>query len=159
MRITVEFETKPNANTNIMQPQNINFQNVSGNLIQETKKFLISLESNAEDVIEVLRSIWELSSLYDGYFYKPCKYGIGEHVYIIENGMHIKEVIIVNIANGFYQVCFTDRKGSIKLRESRLYKTIGEAATKNSAAKTELSELRKKKTYHSPYDYECGYYG
>ena len=56
-------------------------------------------------------------------------------MYIIENGMHIKEVIIVNISNGFYQVCFTDRKGSIKLRESRLYKTIGEAATKNSAAK------------------------
>lgn len=63
------------------------------------------------------------------------KYGIGERVYIIENGMHIKEVIIVNIANGFYQVCFMDRKGSIKLRESKLYKTIGEAATKNSAAK------------------------
>ena len=73
------------------------------------------------------------------------KYGIGEHVYIIENGMHIKEVLIVNIANGFYQVCFTDRRGSIKLRESRLYKTIGEAATKNSAAKNELSKLHKKK--------------
>ena len=73
------------------------------------------------------------------------KYGIGEHVYIIENGMHIKEVIIVNIANGFYQVCFTDRRGSIKLRESRLYKTIGEAATKNSAAKNELSKLIRAK--------------
>ena len=84
------------------------------------------------------------------------KYGIVEHVYIIENGMHIKEVIIVNIANGFYQVCFTDRRGSIKLRESRLYKTIGEAATKNSAAKDELGKLHKKKTNHSPYDYECG---
>lgn len=83
MRITVEFETKANANTNIMQPQNINFQNVSGNLIQETKKFMISLEGNAEDVIEVLRSIWELSFLYDGYFYRPCKYnvdGIDENV-------------------------------------------------------------------------------
>ena len=66
------------------------------------------------------------------------KYGIVEHVYIIENGMHIKEVIIVNIANGFYQVCFTDRRGSIKLRESRLYKTIGEAATKNRATKNEF---------------------
>ena len=55
--------------------------------------------------------------------------------------MHIKEVIIVNIANGFYQVCFMDRKGSIKLRESKLYKTIGEAATKNSAAKNELSNV------------------
>lgn len=76
LRITVEFETKPNANTNIMQPQNIDFQNVSGNLIQETKKFMVSLENNAEDVIEVLRSIWELSSLSDGYFYKPCKYNV-----------------------------------------------------------------------------------
>lgn len=76
LRITVEFETKPNANTNIMQPQNIDFQNVSGNLIQETKKFMVSPEGNAEDVIEVLRSIWELSPLYDGYFYKPCKYNV-----------------------------------------------------------------------------------
>lgn len=76
LRITVEFETKPNANTNIMQLPNIDFQNVSGNLIQETKKFMVSLEGNAEDVIEVLRSIWELSSLYDGYFYKPCKYNV-----------------------------------------------------------------------------------
>ena len=61
------------------------------------------------------------------------KYGIGEHVYIVENGMHIKEVVIVNISSGFYQVCFTDKRGSIKLRESRLYKTISEAATNNSA--------------------------
>ena len=30
------------------------------------------------------------------------KYGIGEHVYIVENGMHIKEVVIVNISSGFY---------------------------------------------------------
>lgn len=37
------------------------------------------------------------------------KYGIGEHVYIVENGIHIKEVVIVNISNGFYQVCFADR--------------------------------------------------
>lgn len=76
MRITVEFETKPNVNTNIMQPQNINFRNVSGNLIQETKKFVIFLEGNAEDVIEVFRNIWELAFLYDGYFYKPCKYNV-----------------------------------------------------------------------------------
>ncbi len=71
--------------------------------------------------------------------------------------IHSQLSAIFNHAVDFYH--FTDRKGSIKLRESRLYKTIGEAATKNSAAKTELSELRKKKTYHSPYDYECGYYG
>jgi len=38
------------------------------------------------------------------------KYGIGEHVYIVENGIHIKEVVIVNISNGFYQVCFADKR-------------------------------------------------
>lgn len=86
------------------------------------------------------------------------KYGIGEHVYIVENGMHIKEAVIVNISSGFYQVCFTDKRGSIKLRESRLYKTISEAATNNSAAKNELNKIQKKKTYRSPYDYECGFY-
>lgn len=79
-------------------------------------------------------------------------------MYIVENGIHIKEVVIVNISNGFYQVCFTDKRGSIKLRESRLYKTISEAATNNSAAKNKLNKLQKKKTYRSPYDYECGYY-
>lgn len=73
------------------------------------------------------------------------KYGIGEHVYIVENGMHIKEAVIVNISSGFYQVCFTDKRGSIKLREYRLYKTISEAATNNSAAKNELNKLQKKK--------------
>ena len=42
----------------------------------ETKKFVIFLEGNAEDVIEVFRNIWELAFLYDGYFYKPCKYNV-----------------------------------------------------------------------------------
>lgn len=76
LKITVEFETKTNVDTNIMQPININFQNVSGNLIQEATKFMMSLEGNAEDVIEVLRGIWELLFLYDGYFYRPCKYNV-----------------------------------------------------------------------------------
>ncbi len=73
------------------------------------------------------------------------KYGIGEHVYIVENGMHIKEVVIVNISSGFYQVCFTDKRGSIKLRESRLYKTISEAATNNSAAKKRIKQITEEK--------------
>ena len=36
-------------------------------------------------------------------------------------------------------------RSALRIRESRLYKTIGEAATKNSAAKNELSKLHKKK--------------
>ena len=51
MRITVQFEIKPNAVTNIVKPQNINFQNVSGNLIQEAKKYLKEYEIVAKEEI------------------------------------------------------------------------------------------------------------
>lgn len=77
MNITVEFETKFNIDRNIMSPQTIDYQKVSGKLEQETKKFTASLEGNEENVIDVLRY------LYDGYFYKPCKYtvdGVDENV-------------------------------------------------------------------------------
>ena len=83
MRIIVEFETKSNTNNNIMQTRNIYFQNVSGKLEQEAQKFIVSLEGNAENVIDVLRNIWELAFLYDGYFYKPCQFnvdGVDENV-------------------------------------------------------------------------------
>lgn len=74
LKITVEFETKFNIDRNIMSPQTIDYQKVSGKLEQETKKFTASLEGNEENVIDVLRYIWELTFLYDGYFYKLCKY-------------------------------------------------------------------------------------
>ena len=45
-----------------------------GKLEQETERFIISLEGDSLDVIEVFRNIWELMFLYDGYFYTPCKY-------------------------------------------------------------------------------------
>lgn len=81
------------------------------------------------------------------------KYSVGEHVYIVESGIRITEVIIVAITNGFYQVCFTDRKGSIKLRESRIYRTIDEAAECESADKA--SRKRNKRIgFSSPYDWE-----
>lgn len=83
MKISVDFETKFNIDRNIMQPQTINYQNVSGELEQEAKKFIVSLEGNAENVIDVLRNIWELAFLYDGYFYTPYKYtvdGVEENV-------------------------------------------------------------------------------
>lgn len=66
-----------------MSPQTIDYQKVSGKLEQETKKFTASLEGNEENVKDVLRYIWERAFLYDGYFYKPCKYtvdGVDENV-------------------------------------------------------------------------------
>lgn len=83
MNITVDFETKFNIDRNIMPPQTIDYQKGSGKLEQEAQKFIVSLEGNAENVIDVLRNIWELAFLYDGYFYTPCKYtidGVDENV-------------------------------------------------------------------------------
>ena len=57
-----------------MKTQTINYQKVFGKLEQETERFIISLEGDSLDVIEVFRNIWELMFLYDGYFYTPCKY-------------------------------------------------------------------------------------
>lgn len=74
MNIVVEFKTKRNTEKNIMKTQTINYQKVFGKLEQETERFIISLEGDSLDVIEVFRNIWELMFLYDGYFYTPCKY-------------------------------------------------------------------------------------
>ena len=74
MNIVVEFKTKRNTEKNIMKTQTINYQKVFGKLEQETERFIISLEGDSLDVIEVFRNIWELMFLYDGYFYIPCKY-------------------------------------------------------------------------------------
>jgi hypothetical protein len=74
VNIVVEFKTKRNTEKNIMKTQTINYQKVFGKLEQETERFIISLEGDSLDVIEVFRNIWELMFLYDGYFYIPCKY-------------------------------------------------------------------------------------
>lgn len=83
MKILVEFETKFNKDGNILPPQAIKYQNVSGKLEQMSQKFIVSLEGDAEEAIDMLRNIWELAFLYDGYFYKPCHYnvdGVDENV-------------------------------------------------------------------------------
>lgn len=76
MKILVEFETKSNTDDKIMQSQNIYFEKVTGKVEQESQKFIVSLEGSVENVIDMLRNIWELAFLYDGYFYKPCKYNV-----------------------------------------------------------------------------------
>ena len=72
----VEFSTKLNLDKNIMQEQEIDFQNITGTLKQTNNKFIINLQGEREDVISFIRSIWELASLYDGYFYTPENYFI-----------------------------------------------------------------------------------
>ena len=74
MKITVDFKTKFNIEKNIMPLQTINYKNVFGQLEQDAQKFTVALEGDAENIIDVLRNIWELAFLYDGYFYTPYKY-------------------------------------------------------------------------------------
>lgn len=79
------------------------------------------------------------------------KYKVGDHVYIVENGLYIKEVVVVGISGCFYQICFTDKRGSVRLRESKLYRTREEAESHWSAHKEAQSQKQIRKGFRSPY--------
>lgn len=70
----IEFSTKHNLDINIMQEQKIDTHNVTGIIKQESDRFILNLQGEKEDVINIIRSVWELASLYDGYFYEPVQY-------------------------------------------------------------------------------------
>ena len=55
-----------------------------------------------------------------------AKYSAGETVYLIENGVKIKEAEILKVAGGFCTIRFADGAGT-RVRESRLYPTKEEA--------------------------------
>lgn len=78
-------------------------------------------------------------------------YKIGDHVYIVENGLYVKEVVIVGISGCFYQICYTDKQGSIRLRESKLYRTKEEAESQWSAHKQAHTQAQERKGFRSPY--------
>lgn len=56
------------------------------------------------------------------------KFGVGDKVFIIENGIFVKEVIITKYAVGFYTVKRVNEHTAYRVRESRLYATEKEAA-------------------------------
>lgn len=74
MHIEVNYETKVNAANKIMPLQVIKYQSVLGSVEQAEKSFSVQLNGEQDIVIEVLRLIWELAFLYDGYFYIPKNY-------------------------------------------------------------------------------------
>lgn len=77
-------------------------------------------------------------------------------MYIVVCGLYAKEVVIVGIAGGFYQICFTDRQGSLRLKESKLYATKEEAESVWSShrAATQKKITQERKGFRSPYAYE-----
>lgn len=74
MRIEVNFEIKNwNVNTDDLL-QEIQYEEVCGSIEQKSKQCIIKLEGEEDLVIKVLRLIWEVIFLYEGYFYVPTKY-------------------------------------------------------------------------------------
>lgn len=63
---------------------------------------------------------------------------LGDTAYIVESAIEVREVIVHNISGGFYTLLFTDSKGGIKVRGSRLFPTreAAEATLPNAQAKT-----------------------
>ena len=55
------------------------------------------------------------------------KFGVGDKVFIIENSIFVKEVVITKYATGFYTVKRLNGQTSYRVRESRLYATEKEA--------------------------------
>ena len=53
----------------------------------------------------------------------PNKYNLGDTAYIVESAIDVREVKIHNITGDFYTLRFTDGKGGIKVRGSRLFPT------------------------------------
>lgn len=70
-------------------------------------------------------------------------YALGDTAYIVESAIEVREVIIHNIAGDFYTLRFTDSKGGIKVRGSRLFHTkeAAEATLPNAPAKANPKSL------------------
>lgn len=58
-----------------------------------------------------------------------AKFNVGDKVYIIENGIFIKEVIIIKIAGGFYTIKKPKENGAYRVKEGRLFSTELEASS------------------------------
>lgn len=74
MKIEAEFEKKMNMESNIITHQEIKMNEASGEICQDKRKFTVCLDGNKTNIINVLRNIWELTFLYEGYFYVPRRY-------------------------------------------------------------------------------------
>lgn len=63
-------------------------------------------------------------------------YKLGDTAYIVESSIAVREVLIHNISGDFYTLRFTDSKGGIKVRGSRLFPTreAAEASLPNGPA-------------------------
>ena len=73
MVLEVIFETKHKIIPQGAVTYAVNCMGVCGDISEEEKQFQVKLTGEVQKVFEVLRAIWEISFLYEGYFYKPIK--------------------------------------------------------------------------------------
>ena len=78
-------------------------------------------------------------------------FNIGDHVYIVANGIKVQSFEITRIIDGFYTLRGIDNYSFMRLRKHRLFKTFEDAmiALNNMRKKTNI-ECRD--TYRSPHD-------
>lgn len=74
MHIEVQYETKNKNIKKDMFTQQIQYKNIKANISQKNKQCILKLDGDEDEIVKVLRIIWELLFLYDGYFYIPIKY-------------------------------------------------------------------------------------
>ena len=74
MLIEVYFDTKKLITSKQNYNLEISYKNIKGNLERKDTQCIISLEGEEHSGIKVFRLVWELTFLYEGYFYTPVKY-------------------------------------------------------------------------------------
>lgn len=67
-------------------------------------------------------------------------YKLGDTAYIVESSIAVREVFICNISGDFYTLRFTDSKGGIRIRRSRLFPTREAAEANLSNASTSTKQ-------------------
>lgn len=112
MNIKVWFDAKNRISSEDAFDQTINCLGVLTNITRKENYFIIQLEGEERDAIEVLRLIWELSFLYEGFFYPPKEYLVDGEKREIENlyflsyyktgKMWIDSSVFLTTTNGAY---------------------------------------------------------
>ena len=72
MVLEVIFETKHKVIPQGVVTYAVTCMDVCGSIIEEEKQFRVKLTGEEQKVFEVLRAIWEISFLYEGYFYNEA---------------------------------------------------------------------------------------
>lgn len=73
MYIQVYYEMKSSISEKVVE-QKMKYIGVKIDIIYKGKQCIVHADGDKEAAISVIRIIWELAFLYDGYFYRPQKY-------------------------------------------------------------------------------------